>query len=106
MNRKNLLVSFLFAGLQSLALSAFAMEASTFPEQAPGDAARSVSFRRRLHRRLSRSSVRPPGRTELFPRYRFNRYPVLKIHATTATDTARKASVIARLTPTLTSAIP
>ena len=34
MNRKNLLVSLLFAGLHSLTLSAFAMEASTFPADA------------------------------------------------------------------------
>src|SRR6267142_1053008 len=40
------------------------------------------------------------------PRYVFSRYPVLKIHATTATEPARNAPVMARLTPTLTSASP
>ena len=34
MNRKNLLVSLVLAGLQSLTLSAFAMEVSTFPADA------------------------------------------------------------------------
>ena len=36
----------------------------------------------------------------------FNRYPVLKIHATTPIESARKPSVIAMLTPTLTSPVP
>ena len=34
MKRKNLLVSLVFAGLQSLTLSAFAMEVSNFPADA------------------------------------------------------------------------
>src|SRR5712692_6558453 len=38
--------------------------------------------------------------------YVFSRYPVLKIHATIASDTARNTMVMARLTPTLTSASP
>src|ERR1700692_3240214 len=35
----------------------------------------------------------------------FSRYPVLNIHATTARQVAKKPSVIAKLTPTLTSEV-
>ena len=38
--------------------------------------------------------------------YVLSRYPVLKIHHTVPRQIARKRTVIARLTPTLTSAIP
>ena len=51
------------------------------------------------------------GATVLVPRspslaQLFSRYPVLNIQATMAMHAARKTNVIARLTPTLTSAVP
>jgi hypothetical protein len=39
-------------------------------------------------------------------RYVLSRYPVLKIHSTITRHAARNTVVMARLTPTLTSAIP
>ena len=60
----------------------------------------------------ARRKVRSPARWEgcpdgcLSPDQALSRYPVLKIHATTASEIAKKAAVIPRLMPTLTSAIP
>jgi hypothetical protein len=45
---------------------------------------------------------KPRSRDDQF----FSRYPVLKIHATTPIESARKPSVIAMLVPTLTSPVP
>jgi hypothetical protein len=48
------------------------------------------------------AALRPAKGTNQF----FNRYPVLKIHATTPIESARNPSVIAMLRPTLTSPVP
>ena len=53
----------------------------------------------RPYRAPPKSGANPPYR------YVFSRYPVLKIHATIAMKRPRNTIVIARLTPTLTSAM-
>ena len=54
-----------------------------------------------LTRRACRRCARGDGLIQVL-----SRYPVLKIHATMASDIARNARVMARLTSTLISALP